>query len=63
MKWKCQNEIQLEHVSKKFLIQKIPDEVSFKNELKDPGKNTNGSQWPKAVDNLAYHIVEWIRVL
>lgn len=48
---------------KKFLIQKVPDEVSFENKLKDPGKNTNGSQWAKAVDNFAYHIVEWIRVL
>jgi hypothetical protein len=31
-------------MSKKFLIQKVSDEVSFENKLKDPGKNTNGSQ-------------------
>ena len=48
---------------KELLIQKVPDEVSFENELKDPGKYTNGGQWSKAMDNLAYHIVEWISVL
>lgn len=63
MEWKCQDEIQLEHMPKKLLIQKVPDEIGFEYEFEYSREDTNGSQWAKTSDNFAYHIVEWIRVL
>ena len=54
---RCQNEIQAHHLGQDSLTEHITNEVETKEELEDPGKDPDGGDGCKTMDNPSDHLI------